>query len=145
MLALPGLDIVGLTDIDTNGSPQTDLLTPALLDRLDRPDANRAVVAFVHWGREYVAEPSAREDMLADAMRLRSVSAIIGAHPHVASSGVMALGGGDVAEFYSLGNFLFDQSAARSSGAMVEMRIFEQGTIFMRAIPLPNFFDMGRG
>ena len=55
-----------------------------------------------------------------------------------------ALGGGDVAEFYSLGNFLFDQSATRSSGAMVEMRIFEQGTIFMRTIPLPNFFDMGR-
>ena len=61
------------------------------------------------------------------------------------ASGVTALAGGDVAEFYSLGNFLFDQSAARSSGAMVELRVFEQGTIFMRAIPLPNFFDMGRG
>ena len=56
----------------------------------------------------------------------------------------MALGGGDVAEVYSLGNFLFDQSAARSSGVLVEMRVFEQGTVFMRAIPLPNFFDMGK-
>jgi AmmeMemoRadiSam system protein B len=145
VLALPGLDIVGLTDIDTNGSPQTDLLTPARLDRLVRSDAGRAVVAFVHWGREYIAQPSERERMLADEMRLRSVSAIIGAHPHVASGGVMALGGGDVAELYSLGNFLFDQSAARSSGVMVELRIFEQGTVFMRAIPLPNFFDMGKG
>ena len=45
-------------------------------------------------------------------------------------------------KFYSLGNFLFDQSAARASGALVEMRIFEQGTVFMRNIPLPNFFDM---
>ena len=120
-------------------------MTPESLDRLVRPDADQAVVAFVHWGREYVAEPSERERTLADAMRLRSVSAIIGAHPHVASSGVAALGGGDVAEFYSLGNFLFDQSAARSSGAMVELRVFEQGTVFMRAIPLPNFFDMGKG
>ncbi len=34
MLALPGLDIVGLTDIDTNGSPQVDLIDAALLDRL---------------------------------------------------------------------------------------------------------------
>ena len=144
VLALPGLEIVGLTDIDTNGSPQTDLLTPALLDRLDRSDARQAVVAFVHWGREYIAEPSEREEMLADEMRLRSVSAIIGAHPHVASGGVTALGGGDVAEVYSLGNFLFDQSASRASGALVEMRIFEQGTVFMRSIPLPNFFDMGR-
>jgi poly-gamma-glutamate synthesis protein (capsule biosynthesis protein) len=143
-LELPGLDVVGLTDIDTNGSPQTDLLTTALLDRLVRPDAGRPGVAFVHWGREYFNEPAARETMLADAMRLRSVAAIIGAHPHVASDGITTLAGGDVAEVYSLGNFLFDQSAARSSGAMVELRVFEQGTIFMRKIPLPNFFDMGR-
>jgi AmmeMemoRadiSam system protein B len=144
-LSLPGLDVVGLTDIDTNGSEHFDLVTPDLLDRLVRPDATRAVVAFVHWGREYVGEPSEREKDLADQMRLRSVSAIIGGHPHVASSGVIALAGGDVGEVYSLGNFLFDQSAARSSGMMVELRVFEQGTIFMRTIPLPNFFDMGRG
>jgi AmmeMemoRadiSam system protein B len=144
-LLLPDLDVVGLTDIDTNGSPQTDLLTPALLDRLVRPDAGRPVIAFVHWGREYVTEPSEREKLLADEMRLRSVSAIIGAHPHVASGGVIALAGGDVAEIYSLGNFLFDQSAERSSGMMIEIRVFAQGTIFMRMIPLPNFFDMGRG
>ena len=143
-LELPGLDVVGLTDIDTNGSPQTDLLTPALLDRLVRPDAGRPAIAFVHWGREYVNAPAARETGLADAMRLRSVAAIIGAHPHVASDGIATLAGGDVAEVYSLGNFLFDQSAARSSGAMVELRVFEQGTIFMRNIPLPNYFDMGR-
>jgi poly-gamma-glutamate capsule biosynthesis protein CapA/YwtB (metallophosphatase superfamily) len=144
-LQLPGLDVVGLTDIDTNGSEHFDLVTSELLDRLVRPDAMRAVVAFVHWGREYVAEPAEREKDLADQMRLRSVSAIIGGHPHVASSGVTALAGGEVGEVYSLGNFLFDQSAARSSGMMVELRVFEQGTVFMRTIPLPNFFDMGRG
>ena len=70
------------TDIDTNGSPQTDLLTPALLDRLVRPDAGRPTVAFVHWGREYVDAPAVRETLLADAMRLRSVAAIIGGSKH---------------------------------------------------------------
>lgn len=144
-LQLPGIDIVGLTDIDTNGSQKIDLLTPELLDRLARPDAAKPVVAFVHWGREYVTKPSMRETSLADAMRLRSASAIVGGHPHVASDGIMPLAGGDVAEVYSLGNFLFDQTAARSSGMLVEIRVFEQGTIFMRTIPLPNFFDMGRG
>jgi AmmeMemoRadiSam system protein B len=143
-LELPGLDVVGLTDIDTNGSEHFDLLTPELLDRLVRPDAVRPVVAFVHWGREYVTEPSDREKELADQMRLRSVAAIIGAHPHVASDGIVALAGGDVAEVYSSGNFLFDQSAKRSSGVLVEMRVFAQGTIFVRTIPLPNFFEMGR-
>jgi poly-gamma-glutamate synthesis protein (capsule biosynthesis protein) len=144
VLRLPGLDVVGLTDIDTNGSKFTELITPDLLDRLVRPDAARPVVAFVHWGREYVTEPSARETALADAMRLRGVSVIAGGHPHVSSGEIVPLAGGDVAEVYSLGNFLFDQSAERSSGAMLELRVFAQGTVFARLIPLPNYFDMAR-
>ncbi|MEO5758430.1 MAG: AmmeMemoRadiSam system protein B [Mesorhizobium sp.] len=143
-LALPDLDLVGLTDIDTNGSKNTDLLTPALLDRLLHETAERPVVAFVHWGREYKTVPSPREDALADQMRLRGVSAIVGGHPHVSSETIVPLGGGDVAEIYSLGNFLFDQKAARSSGSMLELRVFAQGTIFARLIPLPNYFEMGR-
>ena len=89
-LALADLDLVGLTDIDTNGSKNTDLLTPALLDRLLHENARRPVVAFVHWGREYKTEPSAREEMLADEMRLRGVSAIVGGHPHVSSEAIIA-------------------------------------------------------
>ncbi|QPC90838.1 AmmeMemoRadiSam system protein B [Mesorhizobium sp. INR15] len=143
-LALPDLDLVGLTDIDTNGSKNTDLLTPALLDRLMHENAERPVVAFVHWGREYKTVPSPREVALADQMRLRGVSAIVGGHPHVSSEAIVPLGGGDVAEVYSLGNFLFDQKAARSSGSMLELRVFAQGTVFARLIPLPNYFEMGR-
>jgi len=143
-LALADVDLVGLTDIDTNGSKNTDLLTSALLDRLLHENAQRPVVAFVHWGREYKTEPSAREEMLADGMRLRGVSAIVGGHPHVSSEAIVPVAGGDVAEVYSLGNFLFDQSAQRSSGSMLELRVFSQGTIFARLIPLPNYFEMGR-
>lgn len=143
-LALADLDLIGLTDIDTNGSKNTDLLTPALLDRLLHENAQRPVVAFVHWGREYKTEPSPREDMLADQMRLRGVSAIVGGHPHVSSEAIVPLAGGDVAEVYSLGNFLFDQKAERSSGSMLELRVFAQGTIFTRLIPLPNYFEMGK-
>ncbi|MFA6157493.1 AmmeMemoRadiSam system protein B [Mesorhizobium sp.] len=143
-LALADLDLVGLTDIDTNGSKNVDLLTPALLDRLLHEDARRPVVAFVHWGREYRTEPSARETMLADEMRLRGASVIVGGHPHVSSEAIVPLAGGDVAEVYSLGNFLFDQKAERSSGSMLELRVFAQGTVFTRLIPLPNYFEMGR-
>ncbi|WP_181176129.1 AmmeMemoRadiSam system protein B [Mesorhizobium sp. B2-3-4] len=143
-LALADLDLVGLTDIDTNGSKNTDLITPTLLDRLLHENAERPVVAFVHWGREYKTEPSAREDRLADEMRLRGITAIVGGHPHVSSEAIVPLAGGDVAEVYSLGNFLFDQSARRSSGSMLELRVFGQGTIFTRLIPLPNYFEMGR-
>ncbi len=141
-VALGSLDIVGLTDIDTNGSPQVDLLTPELLDRLVRPDGRRPVVAFVHWGREYVTEPSERERMLAEEMRLRSVTAIVGAHPHVASDDLEALAGGETLLAYSLGNFLFDQTAAKSSGALLELKVFRQGTVAARLVPLPNLFEL---
>ena len=113
MLALPGLDVVGLTDIDTNGSTQTDLLTPALLDRLGRPDADR--------GRSWPSSigaantsPSRRRarEMLADA---DAAALGLGDRRRTSACGERAasrpLGGGDVAEFYSLGNFLFDQTA----------------------------------
>lgn len=140
VLELPGLDIVGLTDTGKNGSEALDLIDTALLDRLVRADASKPVVAFVHWGSEYVVEPGLREKSLTDEMRLRSVSAIVGAHPHVTSGRLNALSGGDTLELYSLGNFLFDQTAERSSGSLLEIRVFEQGTFFARLIPLPVFF-----
>jgi poly-gamma-glutamate synthesis protein (capsule biosynthesis protein) len=144
-LSLPGLDITGLSDLGANGDGKVDLLTPALLDRLMRPDARVPVVAFVHWGREYETQPSPRALALADAMRLRGVALIVGGHPHVASDGLTALAGGEALLAYSVGNFLFDQTAQRSSGAMIEIRPFAQGTLFARRIPLPHLFDLASG
>jgi poly-gamma-glutamate synthesis protein (capsule biosynthesis protein) len=143
-LSLGTLEMVGLSDLDTNAARQVDLLTPALLDRLVRPDARRAVVAFVHWGREYAAAPSPREADLADQMRQRGAALVVGAHPHVAGVGLTALAGGETLVAYSLGNFLFDQGAPRSSGSLLEVRAFGQGTLFARSIPLPNLFDLAR-
>ena len=145
MLALQSLDLVGLTDIDTNGSRQTDLITPELLDRLVQADAARPTVAFVHWGREYITQSSARETALADEMRLRAVPLVVGAHPHVTDGALTALSGGDTLVLHSLGNFLFDQNADRSSGALLELRVFAQGTVFARVISLPNLFEVAKG
>jgi poly-gamma-glutamate synthesis protein (capsule biosynthesis protein) len=134
-----------LSDLDSNASPQVDLLTPDLLDQLVRPDARRPVVAFVHWGREYLTAPSPREAMLAEEMRRRGVALIAGAHPHVASGTPVTLAGGDTLMVHSLGNFLFDQNASRASGTLLEVRTFRQGTLFARPIPLPNLFDLAAG
>jgi poly-gamma-glutamate synthesis protein (capsule biosynthesis protein) len=144
-LALPGVSIVALTDLDNAAKPPRGQLDDALLDRLVEADARLPVVAFVHWGLEYDAAPTAREQALAAAMRERGVAAIVGAHPHVASPGIVALGGGDVAMAYSLGNFLFDQTAEVASGAVAELWVFPQGTIYLRQFPLPNLFDLARG
>ena len=145
MVRLPGLDIAGLTDLDSNALHQTELIHPHLLDRLSEGDGAQVLAVMVHWGREYRPEPSPREMDLAEEMRLRGASAIIGAHPHVASEGPKALAGGEAIGVYSLGNFLFDQTARRASGQLVELRVFAQGTVFLRTIKLPNLFDLAAG
>ena len=138
------LTLVGLTDLDSNGPPYVDLIDDDLLDRLIITDATRPVVALAHWGREYATEPAQREIDLAEDMRLRGASLIVGAHPHVADGKLTALGSGETLLAYSLGNFLFDQTSQTSSGALLELRVFEQGTYFARLLPLPNLFDLAK-
>lgn len=140
-----GAAVFGLTDLGTNFSKETRLIDDSLLDRLRVEDAATPVIGFVHWGEEYVAEPGAREIALIEAIRRRGAAAIVGAHPHRASAGVTAAGGGDAAVIYSLGNFLFDQTAARASGALAEITVFDQGTVFVRPVELPNLYDLALG
>lgn len=143
-LELPGVTLVALSDLDNRAGVPRAQLTDADLDLLLIADATVPVIAFVHWGLEYDPAPTPREVELAEAMRERGVAAIVGAHPHVASTGIAALGGGDVAMIHSLGNFIFDQGADVASGALAELWVFPQGTIFLRQLPLPNLFDIAR-
>ena len=54
------------------------------------------------------------------------------------------LRGGAAQMVFSLGNFIFDQSAPRGSGALLELRVFGQGTLAARLVPVPNLFDLTR-
>ena len=122
------------------GSLRTGLVTDHDLEAVTRSAAAPPLAAFMHWGTEYETEPGTRERQLIDALRQAAVSPIVGAHPHVASDRLAALAGGESLLAYSLGNFLFDQPGAKSSGAVLEVRFFPQGTFFARLIPIPNFY-----
>ena len=104
--------------------------------------ARPPLIAFVHWGQEFALAASSDEYPIANTLHSCGVSAIIGAHSHVASSSIEARQGGEYQMTFSLGNLLFDQTG-RSSGALIEMRIFESGTFSTRIIPIPNFFERG--
>jgi len=131
------------TDLKSTGSRQKELLTPASFDMLYDYQGAKPVIAFLHWGEEYDPSPGARAFLLADELRRRGVSLIVGAHPHVRSNGLVSLAGGETLMIYSLGNFLFDQSSKISSGAMAEIRVFPQGTCFVRVIEVPNYYETG--
>jgi AmmeMemoRadiSam system protein B len=113
------------------------------LDAMCRMPARPPLFAFVHWGVEYNNTPGAAQYKAAEALQECGVPAIIGAHPHQASARVEAVRGGEYALAYSLGNLLFDQTAERSSGALLELRSFKQGTFAMRLIPIPDLFELG--
>jgi poly-gamma-glutamate synthesis protein (capsule biosynthesis protein) len=64
-----------------------------------------AVVPFVHWGPELVAQPYERHRTFARKMIDAGAAAVIGAHPHVTQT-VDTHAGAPIV--YSLGNFVFD-------------------------------------
>lgn len=144
-LALPRLSLVALSDLSNTRAPYKDMITSQDLDSLLQLDARVPVTAFFHWGREKADLPGPRERHLAREALRRGASVIVGSHPHRASDKPEILDGGDVIVFWSLGNFLFDQTGADVSGALVELRMFPQGTVFARQLPLPNLFDAARG
>lgn len=144
VLPTGGLDLVALSDVGRNGTRETALVTPSMLDGLPPRPADRPKIAFIHWGEEYAREPGARETDLALDMSRRAFTMLVGGHSHVASERLVALSGGDTLVAHSLGNFLFDQTAGRASGALLELRVFAQGTVSARLVPLPNLFDVGR-
>ncbi len=116
---------------------------PEQLDFVCRAEAAHPLIAFTHWGEEYVNTPGPRELEAAHRLAACGVPLIIGTHSHLASLRVQPLAGGAGQLIYSLGNYLFDQSARRSSGALLEVRVFSQGTLAARLIPIPNLFDFG--
>lgn len=102
------------------------------------------LVAFVHWGTEYTNASTDAERGVARALARCGVALVIGAHSHQASETIEAVNGGASQMVFSLGNFLFDQTSPRGSGALLELRVFRQGTVAARLIPVPNLFELGR-
>lgn len=120
---------------------QAVISDPGDLDFVCRTDAAPPLVAFLHWGVEYTSEPRAFERAAARHLTACGVTLIIGAHSHQRSPDGDMIAGGEGLLFFSLGNFLFDQRGSTKSGALLEVRVFGQGTIASRLIPIPNFFE----
>lgn len=112
------------------------------LARLCRMKVRSPLVAFTHWGEEYTKEARPADLAAAQAMHGCGVNAVIGAHSHQASLAISAPQGGEYQMTFSLGNLLFDQKGDRASSALLEVRLFKQGTFATRLVPLPNFFDV---
>jgi poly-gamma-glutamate synthesis protein (capsule biosynthesis protein) len=87
------------------------------------------VVVYPHWGVEYERRPTRTQMELAHRFIDAGADVIIGAHPHVLQTVEVYNG---KAIFYSLGNFIFDQSfsAATSEGLAVGIADDGKETVF---------------
>ena len=122
---------------DSSGQP----VRTGDLARLCSSSARPPIVALVHWGTEYASISGPSERGIAEELANCGISLVIGAHSHQASTKLEMVAGGEALMFYSLGNLLFDQTSPRGTGALVELRIFKQGTFATRVIPAPNLYE----
>lgn len=81
------------------------------------------IIVILHWGMEFQYSPLIIQKMEARSLLNAGAEVIIGHHPHVVQDIDHF---GDKTVFYSLGNFIFDQTAQGSKGMVVKLEISEQ-------------------
>jgi AmmeMemoRadiSam system protein B len=135
---LLGLNFIG--KFDYHGYP---VVKDGELEDVCRMLARPPLISLLHWGQEYSDKASAAEYAAAQSLQACGVGMIVGAHPHRAAQRIEAMQGGEYQLTYSLGNLLFDQTASRGSGALLELRAFKQGTFATRLVPIANMFELG--
>ncbi len=93
---------------------------PADVQRLRDAGAD-LIVAFLHWGDEYVRKPNAAVQNHAKKLADMGVDVIIGSHPHVAQriEIVQAEDGRQVPVAYSLGNFVAYMTDKYTDGGLI--------------------------
>lgn len=132
------LRIMALTDLDNSARPSNGLLDRQRLRRRTAAVTRPPLFVLMHWGVEFEDAPGAREEALSADLVNSGAAAIVGAHPHVAAPGIGLVPGSWTPRAYSLRNFIFDQGSELASGAVLEVRLFEQGTFALLLVPVPN-------
>jgi poly-gamma-glutamate capsule biosynthesis protein CapA/YwtB (metallophosphatase superfamily) len=104
---------------ESGGAPGADEATVLDAVKTARAQCDLLVIS-IHWGIEYATAPRPDDVDLAHKMLEAGASVIVGSHPHVlqAVETYRTQDGRDTVIFYSLGNFLSNQSRTYVEGLM---------------------------
>ncbi|MFA6132342.1 MAG: AmmeMemoRadiSam system protein B [Patescibacteria group bacterium] len=91
------------------------------------------VIVMPHWGTEYVTSPDSSEKRLAKLIVEAGADLVIGGHPHVPQGGEVI---GDTPVWYSLGNFVFDQSIPETWTGLTAGVIISDSQIEIHLLPV---------
>ncbi len=102
---------------EANGAPGADEATVLAAVKAARAQCDLLVIS-VHWGIEYATAPRPEDVDIAHKMLDAGATVIVGAHPHVLQpiETYKTQDGRDTVIFYSLGNFLSNQSRSYVDG-----------------------------
>lgn len=102
---------------EANGAPGADEATVLAAVKAAKAQCNLLVVS-VHWGIEYATAPRPEDVDLAHKMLEAGATVIVGGHPHVLQpiETYRTQDGRDTVIFYSMGNFLSNQSRSYVDG-----------------------------
>ncbi len=102
---------------EANGAPGADEATVLAAVKAARAQCDLLVISM-HWGVEYATAPRPEDVDLAHKMMEAGASVIVGAHPHVLQpiETYKTQDGRNTVIFYSLGNFLSNQSRSYVDG-----------------------------
>lgn len=115
------------------GIAQTDSGAMYEQIRAAKSEDNLLIVTF-HWGNEYQATPSARQQDIARRSVEAGADLIVGAHPHWIQSSEVYLG---KPIYYSLGNFVFDQEWSVETKRGLVVRFTYLGDRLLKTEELP--------
>lgn len=113
----------------------TDGIVAAVKELRSKADI---VIVSVHWGRELCSEPSVRQVELAEKIISAGADIITGHHPHVVQP-YRRIKGGHV--FFSLGNFVFDQTSKIETRSSVMIKVSVKGKRIERIAAYPLTID----
>jgi AmmeMemoRadiSam system protein B len=138
VLDLGDFYLAAFTDLNNQSEEKVAQLTREDLKCFGQVKKDKPLFAFLHWGREFGNQAGPREQALTDLLEEMGVEVIIGCHSHRAGS---LLGTRKSCRVFSLGNFVFDQDRARTSGILLEAVFFPQGTYFLKVHPVNNLIS----
>ncbi|MBR6656260.1 MAG: CapA family protein [Alistipes sp.] len=82
------------------------------------------IIACMHWGLEYMHQPSREQRKLAQFLHRNGVDIVVGTHPHVVQPYVAT---DTLITIYSLGNFISNQKRHNTDGGLLAEIDIEKG------------------
>ena len=105
----------------------------ARVHRLKQADSTAIVIVSLHWGGEHTMQPVPRQRMEAHQLMMAGADVLVCHHTHTLQT-IEDFRGKRI--YYSIGNFIFDQSKSMNSRACMVKLVIDRDSFTVETIPV---------